>query len=307
MGDLDLVQGMIDAGAAGYVLKGGTPEELLRSLTAVAEGKGVLDDTVTRDVFNEMSRLYAEERARADELDEVNRMKTEFISIVSHELQTPLAIIKAGLHLLHHRSDAVDEDTKEVFFDSVEKETNKLIRVVDQVLTVTAIQKGDVKESAGEVVLGDIAHAAVARFGDDPDKDRIKLEVHDDETAVVGDRAQLVKVTTALIDNALRFSSGDVTLRVSADESWGSLTVSDEGPGMDPAIRDRVLEQPFVQGDSSNTREHGGLGLSLYVANGVLKAFGGKLAIDDDYQGGSFQVKLPIRLYVGSRAKVKFG
>jgi signal transduction histidine kinase len=307
MGDLENVQGMIQAGAAGYVLKGGSPEELLRSLTAVGEGKGVLDDTVTRDVFNEMSRLYREEKARADELAELSRMKTEFISIVSHELQTPLAIIKAGLHLLHHRNDAVDEETREVFFRSVEQETVNLISVVDQMLTVAEIQGGSLHEDASRIMLADVARAAAASVIDPEAAQRVKLDIRDNTATVLGDRSKLRKVAAALIDNALMFSRGPVHVIVDTDGKWGTLKVLDQGPGLDETIRYRVLEEPFIQADSSNTREHGGLGLSLYVAHGLLKAFGGELAIDDDFEGGSFEIRLPIQVPVPAGVEVVFG
>ncbi|MQA99878.1 MAG: response regulator [Actinobacteria bacterium] len=292
-GDVDLVQGMIDAGAAGYVLKGGSPEELLQSLQAVAEGKGVLDDTVARDVFNQMSQMYREQQARADELDEVNRMKTEFISVISHELQTPLSIMKAGLHLLHHREDTVDDETKDVFFTSLAAETDKLIHVVDQMLTVAAIQKGDVFAVPEEMVMSDIALGAITSMKDHPGTERMTLDIRDDAVLVTGDRGRLVKVVRSLIDNALRFSSEEVSVVVDRNHQWGQLTVTDRGPGLEASLRERVLREPFVQGDSSNTREHGGLGLSLYIANGVLEACGGQLRIGEG-PGGSFRMMLPL-------------
>ena len=306
MGDLENVQGMIRAGAAGYVLKGGTPEELMRSLAAVGEGKAVLDDTVTRDVFNEISRLYQEEKARADELAEVSRLKTEFISIVSHELQTPLSIIKAGMHLLHHRSDDVDDETREVFFQSIEQETANLINVVDQMLTVAEIHRGGINEDASRIMLGDVARAAATSVNDPEAAQRVKLDIRDNATTVLADRGKLRKAAASLIDNALRFSTGDVVVVVDTEGKWGSLTVLDNGPGLDESIRYRVLEEPFIQGDSSNTREHGGLGLSLYVAHGLMKAFGGELAIDDDHKGGSFQMRLPIQVPVPAGVEVVF-
>lgn len=293
-GDVDLVQGMIDAGAAGYVLKGGSPEELLHSLQAVAEGRGVLDDTVARDVFNQMSQMYREQQARADELDEVNRMKTEFISVISHELQTPLSIMKAGLHLLHHRQDTVDDETKDVFFTSLAAETEKLIHVVDQMLTVAAIQKGDVFAVPEEMILSDVALGAITGLRDHPGMERVSLDVRDDGVIVSGDRGRLVKVTRSLIDNALQFSDEDVLIVVDKSPPWGRLTVTDRGPGVEASLRDRILREPFVQGDSSNTREHGGLGLSLYIASGVLNACGGQLRIGPEGQGGSFRMMLPL-------------
>jgi signal transduction histidine kinase len=291
-GDVELVQGMIDAGAAGYVLKGGSPEELLHSLKAVADGKGVLDDTVARDVFNQMSQLYREQQERADELDEVNRMKTEFISVISHELQTPLSIIKAGLHLLH-RGDSIDEETQNIFLESLAEETDGLIHVVDQMLTVAAIQKGDVFANPEEMVISDIALGAITSMRDVPGMERVSLDVRDDNVIVTGDRHRLVRVVRSLIDNALRFSSEDVSIVVDKNDTWGRLTVTDRGPGMSASLRDRVLREPFVQGDSSNTREHGGLGLSLYIANGVLKGCGGQLKIGEG-PGGTFRMMLPL-------------
>ena len=303
-GDIELVQEMIDAGAAGYVVKGGPSEELIRSLRTVADGKGVLDDTVTRDVFNQMSHLYREEQARVNELQELNKMKTEFMSVISHELQTPLAIIKAGIHLLHNHGDTVDENTKDVFFLSLAEETDKLGHVVEQMLTVAAIQNGSVSDASQVITLEEVAAEARATFVAGEGIERMRLEVRDANVLVRADRERLVKAVRSLVDNALRFSEDEVTVVIERDGEWGSLTVSDRGPGLDTDLKERVLREPFVQADSSNTREHGGLGLSLYIANGVLEACGGRFEIGDP-PGGSLKMLLPTA--GGSVRRIKFG
>ena len=288
-GDEEIVGEMIRSGASGYLLKGSDAQDLVESLLAVAQGQGALAREVTTHVLEDLAELYKHEQERADALADLDRMKREFMNVVSHELKTPLTSIKGGLSTLQNRWDAMDDELKMSFVDMMEKQAERLSRMIRQILTVSGIQRGSFESLTETFPLLEAAQEAIAEVGD---KDRIS--VVGDGGGVQADRGQLVEVIRSLVENAVRFTPGTVTVEIGEDGDDAYVRVRDEGPGMDPALLGRMMEQPFMQADSSATRAAGGLGLSVYVACQVIDALGGRLEASTDPATGSvFTAVLP--------------
>lgn len=292
-GDMSLVSASIKAGASGYLLKGGSAEELLNSLQAVAMGQGALDKEVTRGVIDDVAELYRTEQLRADSLEELDRMKSEFVSVVSHELRTPLTGIKGGVRTLQGGWAQLDDPTKLELLDKIDHQCDRLTHLVDQILTVSGIQSGGLGLAADRFSLTDVARAVVASLGRTfPGRD---IVVDGAEVEVMGDRGRIVQAALALVDNALEHTQGRVRVTVGASGGTARLDIDDEGPGIDESLLDRLLTRPFEQGDSSSTRRVGGLGLSIYIARRVLEASGGRLeAVSSPDAGSTFTMVVPL-------------
>ncbi|MFN2587702.1 MAG: response regulator [Actinomycetota bacterium] len=293
-GDMSLVSASIKAGASGYLLKGGSTDELLNSLEAVALGQGALDKEVTRGVIDDVAQLYRDEQRRADSLEELDRMKTEFVSVVSHELRTPLTSIKGGVRTLQQAWDGLDDPTKLELLDQIDRQCDRLTHLVDQILTVSGIQGGGLNLAAGGFPLGEVARAAAAALERTFPARTIVVDAPD-EVHVTGDRGRIVQTALQLMENALQFTEGTVRVALSASEGRGRLAITDEGPGLDAGTLDRLLRAPFGQGDASPTRRVGGMGLSLYIARRVLESSGGSLDVESSPERGStFTMVLPL-------------
>ena len=293
-GDMALVSESIKAGASGYLLKGGSAEELLNSLQAVAVGQGALDKGVTRGVMDDVAELYRSEQQRADSLEELDRMKSEFVSVVSHELRTPLTGIKGGVRTLQGGWAQLDDPTKLELLDKIDGQCDRLTHLVDQILTVSGIQSGGLGLAADRFSLPDVARAVVASLGRSfPGRD-VTVEAAGDVEAR-GDRGRVVQAVLALVENALEHTTGPVRVTVSASSERAKLAIEDGGPGIEASLLDRLLTQPFEQGDASSTRRVGGLGLSIYIARRVLEASGGALvAVSSPETGSRFTMTLPL-------------
>ena len=290
--DMSLVSAMVRAGASGYLLKGGSATELLDALDAVARGQGALDREVTRGVMEDVADLYRKEQERADALAELDRMKSEFVSVVTHELRTPLTTIKGGVATLRDNWDAIDEGVKFEFLDSMRRQCERLDRMISQILTVSGIQRGGLGLRPRRFPLARVAHDAVAAVSAKA-AGRVAMEV-DGAVEAMGDRDRIAQVATALVENAVVFTQGAVTIEVATHGSEARMSVSDTGPGLEAATMARLLDNPFNQGDSSSTRAVGGLGLSLYIAKQVLEASGGRLEVSTGPGRGSvFTMVLP--------------
>lgn len=275
-GDMALVTASIEAGASGYLLKGGSAEELLNSLEAVAHGQGALDKGVTRGVIDDVAALYRSERERADSFQELDRMKSEFVSVVSHELRTPLTGIKGGVRTLQSGWDRIDDPTKLELLDQIDHQCDRLTHLVDQILTVSGLQDGRLGLASDRFSLAAVASAVVASLARSFPARAISVEAGED-AEVAGDRARIAQAVLALVENALEHTQGTVRITLESGAGTARLSIADEGPGIDPARLDRLLTQPFEQADASSTRRVGGLGLSLYIARQVLEAAGGSL------------------------------
>jgi signal transduction histidine kinase len=291
-GEMELVSEMVKAGADGYLLKGGSADELLRSLDAVFEGEAALGREVTRGVMQNLAQLYREEQERARSLADLDRMKTEFVSVVSHELRTPLTTISGGVTTLQYKWDDLDEATKLELLGSMHNQCDRLSMMIDKILTVSGIQRGGLGLQPVDFSIATVAREALALVSHKAEPGRVKF----DETELIasGDRDRIREVAVSLLDNALSFTDGVVEIALGRTLRKVTLSVRDLGPGMDAQTLDLLLNNPFTQGDSSSTRRVGGLGLSLFIARQVLEASGGRLDVASSPDGGStFTMVLP--------------
>ncbi|MGH2750048.1 MAG: ATP-binding response regulator [Actinomycetota bacterium] len=291
-GEMELVSEMVKAGADGYLLKGGSADELLRSLDAVHAGEAALGREVTRGVMHNLAQLYREEQERARSLAELDRMKTEFVSVVSHELRTPLTTISGGVNTLQHKWENLDEATKLELLGSMGKQCERLSLMIDRILTVSGIQRGGLGLQPTDFSLNTVAREALALLAHKTDENRVQIT--EAEVEASGDRDRIREVAVSILDNALSFTAGQVEVELSSGLRMVRLVVRDQGPGIDAATLDALLNKPFTQGDSSSTRKVGGLGLSLFIARQVLEASGGRLEVESSPEGGSvFTMVLP--------------
>jgi signal transduction histidine kinase len=220
-------------------------------------------------------------------------MKSEFVSIVSHELRSPLTSIKGGVSTLRSNWRSIGEDVKFELLDSMANQCDKLARMITQILTVSGIQRGGLGLRESTFSLACIAHDALDALRPQLEGRVVRAAIATDVEAT-GDRMRVAEVVLALVENALAFTTGPVTIRVEGDAAESRLHVADEGPGLDEATIARLLDNPFTQADSSTTRAVGGLGLSLYIAKQVLAASGGRLEVVTSPDGGStFTMVLP--------------
>lgn len=266
---------MIRNGAVGYLVKTASIEEMVQALHAVSRGHAVLSPEVTSLVLKDLVHHYRTEQQRAEALAALDAMKRDFINVISHELRTPVTIIKGGVQTLKRGVDRIDPERQRSFLDSAETQCLRLQRMIDQVLIVSQIDKGS---GAGHAVtdLSDVIADALSRFSA-AERDRVEIDVAPE--VVVGRKRELAQVTGWIIENALAFS--DDRIRISSDASTSEvlLDIRDEGVGMDAELVGRVLAEPFTQRDASSTRPRDGLGLSLYAARQVLEGLGGTLQI----------------------------
>lgn len=290
--DADTLTAMVAAGAVGYLLKSSSHDEIRAAVHAVAAGRPVIAPESLALLLDDLGRRYREERERAEGLAEIDRLKRTFISLVSDQLRNPITSISGHARTLQRGWDVVDDATKLEFLAGIEQQAERLRRLVEQILTVTAIQRGEMSAVPAVFSLDDVARQAVDQFTERMLGRSLALDLA--PVLVAGDRMGTVAVAIALVENAVEHTSGAVFVRVARRGSVEALLeVRDEGGGIDADAITPMLDRPFIAGDQSNTRSAGGLGLSLYIAKQVIEAVGGSLELTADAAGSTFRAVLP--------------
>jgi signal transduction histidine kinase len=240
------------------------------------------------------ARLRASQEETLQRLRELDEMKSDFVAITSHELRTPLAAIRGFINTLRRRLDELSGAETREFLEIVDQQTDRLIRLVEDLLVVSRIEAGKITFHPEPIEPGPFLERIVTGMGEHAA--RIQVSAHEGlPGAMLVDPQRLAQILTNLLQNAVKFSSPEtaVTLDVEAVEHGVAFTVTDHGPGIAAEEHERVFER-FHQTDSAATRRSEGAGLGLYITKQLVEAMGGRIELRSDLGVGStFRVTLP--------------
>ena len=254
----------------------------------------LLLEALSKQAAAALDRARLDARARLAQLDaETNQLRAAMFSSVTHDFRTPLASIKAGVTSLLDRSVEHHPDQERELLTTILEETDRLNRLVGNILDLARIRAGALTPTRHEAGLDEIAEAVVARLAPRLDWVRMVLDIADDVPSVTVDEMQLDQVLTNLLENAARHSprDGEVRLSVAPADDAVAVRVIDRGPGIAEDDRERVFEA-FYRGASSP--DSPGTGLGLAIANAIVTAHGGRIWIEDAPGGGAcFAFEIP--------------
>jgi two-component system sensor histidine kinase KdpD len=229
-----------------------------------------------------VGELEAEART-ASTLSAANELRAALLSAVSHDLRTPLAAIKASVTSLLQQDVEWEPQARHEFLATIDEETDRLNTLVGNLLDMSRLQAGALEISPTPVGLEEVLPAALRSLG--AAGNSVDLDVADSLPRVLADPGLLERALANLIQNAVRFSPVGSPTRVSAGAIDGvvDVRVTDRGPGVAPADRERLFT-PFQRlGDSAQAE---GVGLGLAVAKGFVEAMGGEIEVEDTPGGG---------------------
>jgi signal transduction histidine kinase len=243
-----------------------------------------------------------------EQLRDADRLKDEFVALISHDLRTPLTSIMGYLELVLD-SDAVP-DAERGYLEVVDRNSERLLRLVNDLLFVARFEAGEMDLNFNELELGSIVRQAVEEALPRAAAKEISLAVETDAVpAVMADRGRMYQLLDNLIGNALKFTpeGGQAALRLRRDGDVVRLEVEDSGIGIAPDDQRHLFERFFR---AANTRDGQipGTGLGLYIARAIVEAHGGKIGVDSrPGEGTCFRVELPlVRDLSGSASEAEF-
>jgi two-component system, OmpR family, sensor kinase len=236
---------------------------------------------------DEVARLTASFNTMLSRLGDAFESQRRFVADASHELRTPLTTIQGNAGLLASRE--VSPDVRQAAVADVVQESARMGRLVDRLLTLARADAG-LELRLVPLDLGPVV-VEVCRQGAQAHPDR-KIEVDTQAATVGGDEDALHQLLWILLDNAFRFATASVAVRVWPEGGWARLLVADDGPGIPAGERERVFER-FYRADVSRTGSNAGLGLS--IASWIVEQHHGRIVAGAATLGGAaFLVDLPL-------------
>ncbi len=280
MEDQHAVRDMLVAGASGYVLKDSDGDAILNAVIQAAAGGGLISPEVTPSVIEELTEALGRERRRARELEvaqealiERAARRHDLISRLGHELRTPVTVI-LGMAQTLGRYEAEPEEQREMLARLATRAADlaKLIERLEAAVESGLTEWADVTAVAGEVAA---AHS------------RVRVEAPTSPAMACLNRVAARRVLEELVENALAFSGQDeVLVSIATLPEATEIRVTDRGPGIDPAVAQRIFE-PLEQAEALNSRTHQGAGLGLTIARMSARAMDGDVTLESPGPGGT--------------------
>jgi len=246
---------------------------------------------------HELEQATANLKAANERLQELDRLKDDFISTVTHELRTPLTSIRAFSEILHDHAD-IPEAERHRFLGLIIKESERLTRLINQVLDLAKLESGLAEWHTAQLDLRAIVNDAAAAMSQLYKSREVALETKlpASVAAVQADPDRLMQVMLNLLSNAVKFCderSGRVEVRVIEKHGMVCVEVEDNGTGISPEDQ-RVIFDKFRQVGDTLTQKPAGTGLGLAICRQIIAHFGGHLSVESELGRGSvFSFSLP--------------
>jgi signal transduction histidine kinase len=241
-------------------------------------------------------RAYEAERSTVDELRRLSTLRADFVSLVSHELRSPMAAVIGAARTLQERWRELSPEQRESFLALIGDETSRLAELIADVLDTSRIEAGTFSYSFSDVDVGALAREIAAAAAIGQDEVEIDAVVRDTVPRVRGDADRLRQVLRNLVENAVKYSPAgeSVRLTVYAHGERVLVDVIDGGPGI-PREQQRLIFEKFGRVRSAGAGKPG-TGLGLFIARSIAEAHGGTLEVRSAPERGStFTLALPSR------------
>lgn len=299
VGDLARVSTCLRSGVKGVVATDDDAETCLDVIAAVAgtsaggEGAVVLSPRVALELGVTLADRLTEAVALRDELGTLrlsvsqgSTAKADFLSNISHELRTPVTVAKGIAYVL--RNPSVGEEERTEFLNSLQDSLDSLMVLVDEIITMSDLERGTFELRLAEIDLAPIVHAVVGRARERHASVRIEASVGA-SLLTLADAGRIEGVIEELLENACRYSPAGAPVEITARFMSEGIVVSvtDRGEGLDRTVAKRSFDEPFSTGEGVLRKEKAGVGVGLHLARQLVIEHGGTLWTDPLPGGGT--------------------
>jgi len=270
---------------------GNFSEDQLEQLGSLAAPAGL--------VLSQIGR-YEAQADMTRRLEEVAKMKSDFVSTVSHELRSPLTSIIGSLDTVNRPELQPSEPTSQELLLSARRQAGRLQRLIEDLLVVSRIDRGAIPVHPESIALKEMFAEVNRVVSIEP-----AITVDPEDTMVEADRDHLSRILINVIENASKYAP-DSPVEMFAWQNGGNAVIAivDHGPGIPEEDRERIFDR-FTQLDQSDTRSKGGTGLGLSIVQSLTQVMRGSIRIEDTEGGGAtFVIELPLAADMASSSSV---
>ncbi|MCX9082571.1 MAG: sensor histidine kinase [Candidatus Methanoperedens sp.] len=224
-----------------------------------------------------------------EELKKLDNLKSDFISLVSHELKTPLSAIRTSAEFLESE-DTMDPDVEKEMLNNVIMNVDRLTRLINDILDLSKIEAGKMEFHYEKVNVQEIAKAAIENIRYLALKNNIAInrEIPEYLSPLLADKDKLIIVLNNLLSNALKFTynGGEVVLSAKEEKNYIEIGIKDTGIGIEKDKVAKIFDK-FYQADSTSRRKIGGSGLGLSISSAIIRAHGSEIYVESEPRKGS--------------------
>lgn len=251
------------------------------------------------ELNNSYSQLFGYKEMMEESYEEfkkVSKKKDEFVSMVAHELKTPLAAIHGFSELLKNEKVFSNPETRDKYLGITIRETERLNRLVSQILDLSRIDLGTMKLNIERVDFSEVIKTVDENLRQRAEAKGLTLEFQAEKIYIESDKERLIQIILNLTDNAVKYTErGGISVAAKLDGDDLLFSVSDTGVGI-PEEHFRKIFTRFYEVDSSFSRKVGGTGLGLSIVKEIVELFGGKIWFESTYgKGTTFFLRLPAK------------
>ncbi|MCD4842868.1 MAG: sensor histidine kinase [Methanosarcinales archaeon] len=221
-------------------------------------------------------------------LMELDKLKSDFVSMVSHELKTPLTPMKTSAEFLLQNDP--DVNVRREMLELIVRNIDRQTRMVNDMLDISRIESGNMRFRKDMLDIGEIINSAIETIKKQSEEKKINIttDIPTDLLKINADKDKLIQVFINLLSNALKFTpnGGNVEIKANESEKYIEVYVKDDGIGISPDKIDKIFNK-FYQIDNTSTRSYGGSGLGLVITKSIMKGHGGTIRVESTLGEGS--------------------
>jgi PAS domain S-box-containing protein len=235
------------------------------------------------------------------ELKKIELIKSQFVSMVSHELKAPIAAVYGFLKLFNDDSIKLTDEQKKNYEKRSMIRLDGLLKMVNDLLDISRMELKTVQREIKQVCLNEVIDSIIELFQIDINKKKIRLNFESDNSkfCIKADYDEINRLFTNLISNAIKYNKeeGIINIKISGSDNFVLTEISDTGIGLRPNEKERLFTE-FFRAKNENTQNISGTGLGLSIVKRIVESYSGKIEVDSEYNiGSTFKIFLPVFLF----------